>query len=229
MCSRLFLFDIDCTLIDTGGAGLRAISETVEKIFGNESPPLDLAGSTDSGIVLGLFEHFDRPYDAAIEAEFYAVYLPLMKRNLESDEFEGKVLPGVDRLIEALESDGHTLGLLTGNIEQGAIVKAAHYGLAEHFQFGAFGDDHWDRNKLGPIALERANRHTGKLFSPDDVLVIGDTPKDVACAHALGAPCLAVATGSFNADQLRECGADQVLENLEGAEENLPSHARSGI
>lgn len=225
MPSRLVLFDIDCTLIDTGGAGLSAISMTAEKIFGNEGPPLDLAGSTDSGIVRGLFEHFDRPYDASIETEFYAVYLPLMKRNLESDEFEGKVLPGVDCLIEALESDGHTLGLLTGNIEQGAIVKAAHYGLAEHFQFGAYGDDHWDRNKLGPIALERANLHTGKSFSADDVLVIGDTPKDVACAHALGAPCLAVATGSFSADQLRECGADQVLETLEGAEETLPSHA----
>lgn len=225
MSSRLVLFDIDCTLIDTGGAGLSAICAAAEKIFGDEGPPLDLAGSTDSGIVRGLFEHFERPYDAAIEEEFYAVYLPLMQRNLELDEFDGKVLPGVESLIASLESDEHTLGLLTGNIEQGAIVKAAHYGLAEHFQFGAYGDDHWDRNKLGPIALERAHRHTGKSFSADDVLVIGDTPKDVACAHAMGAPCLAVATGAFNADQLRECGADQVLETLEGAEETLFSHA----
>ena len=225
MSSRLVLFDIDCTLIDTGGAGLSAISATAEKIFGNEGPPLDLAGSTDSGIVRGLFEHFERPYDAVIEAEFYEVYLPLMQKNLESDEFDGKVLPGVESLIASLELNGHTLGLLTGNIEQGAIVKAAHYGLEEHFRFGAYGDDHWDRNKLGPIALERASRHTGKPFSADDVLVIGDTPKDVACAHAMGAPCLAVATGSFNVDQLRECGADQVLETLEGAEETLFSHA----
>ena len=225
MPSRLVLFDIDCTLIDTGGAGLKAIRATVEKIFGNEGPPLDLAGSTDSGIVRGLFEYFERPYDAAIEEEFYEVYLPLMQKNLESDEFDGKVLPGVESLIASLESDGHTLGLLTGNIEQGAIVKAAHYGLEEHFQFGAYGDDHWDRNKLGPIALERANSHAGNSFSADDVLVIGDTPKDVACAHAMGAPCLAVATGSFNVDQLRECGADQVLETLVGAEETLFSHA----
>ena len=225
MSSRLVLFDIDCTLIDTGGAGLSAISAAAEKLFGHEGPPLDLAGSTDSGIVRGLFEYFGRPYDASLEAEFYEVYLPLMEANLNSDEFEGKVLPGVEALIASLENDGHSLGLMTGNIERGAIVKAAHYGLAEHFQFGSYGDDHWDRNKLGPIALERANRHTGKLFSSDDVLVIGDTPKDVACAHAFGAPCLAVATGSFTVDQLRECGADQVLENLEGAEETLFSHA----
>ncbi|MDA7881649.1 HAD hydrolase-like protein [Akkermansiaceae bacterium] len=225
MSSRLVLFDIDCTLIDTGGAGLSAIRETAERIFGNEGPPLDLAGSTDSGIVRGLFEHFGRSFDSAVEEEFYQVYLPLMQRNLKSDEFDGEILPGVDSLIAALESDGHTLGLLTGNIEQGAIVKASHYGLAEHFQFGAYGDDHWDRNLLGPIALERANRHTGKLFSAEDVLVIGDTPKDVACAHALGAPCLAVATGSFTVDQLRECGAHQVLETLDGAEETLFSHA----
>jgi len=225
MSSKLVLFDIDCTLIDTGGAGLKAISATAEKIFGHEGPPLDLAGSTDSGIVRGLFEHFGHPYDAAVEAEFYEVYLPLMQGNLESNEFDGKILPGVTSLIASLESDGHLLGLLTGNIQQGAIIKASHYGLAEHFQFGAYGDDHWDRNKLGPIALERANHQTGKSFTANDVLVIGDTPKDVACAHAMGAPCLAVATGSFSADQLRECGADQVLETLEGAEETLFSHA----
>ncbi len=213
---KLILFDIDCTLIDTGGAGMSALNEAALEIFGSEGPPLDLAGSTDSGIVRGLFEHFDRPYDPKIEEEFYQCYLPLMQRNLHDSSFGGSVLDGSIDLIARLEDDGHTLGLMTGNIERGAVIKVGHYGLSEHFQFGSYGDDHWDRNKLGPIAIQRANLTTGKNFTVAEVIVIGDTPKDVACAHAIGAPCIAVATGAFNEDQLRECGADRVISSLVG-------------
>ena len=210
----LLLFDIDCTLVDTGGAGMGALSEAALEVFGSEGPPLDLAGSTDSGIVRGLFDHFKLPYDAALEEKFYQVYLPKLERNLDDSSFGGKVLAGVPDLIVRLEDEGHTLGLMTGNIERGGVIKSSHYGLAEHFAFGSYGDDHWDRNKLGPIALARAEAATGKSFAPDEILVIGDTPKDVACAHAFGVKCVAVATGAFNEEQLNACGADRVVSDL---------------
>jgi phosphoglycolate phosphatase-like HAD superfamily hydrolase len=89
-----------------------------------------------------------------------------------------------------------------------------HFGLAAYFPFGAYGCDHADRNRLGPIALERAAAHAGRNFTAAETLVIGDTPKDIACAHAIGARCLAVATGQFSAAQLAAHGANQVVETL---------------
>ena len=212
----LILFDIDCTLVDTGGAGLAALTEAVREVFGEDGPPLDLAGSTDSGIVRGMFAHFQRPFDAAVEEEFYLNYLPRMQANLNDSSYGGRVLDGVHELIASLEDGNHTLGLMTGNIERGAIIKSSHYGLAEHFGFGSYGDDHWDRNKLGPIALTRAEQATGRVFTAEETLVIGDTPKDVACAHAFGARCAAVATGKSNEEELAACGADKVVANLVG-------------
>ncbi len=143
----LILFDIDCTLIDTGGAGLTALAGTAREVFGDEGPPLDLAGSTDSGIVRGLFEHFQQPFDAAVEEKFYLTYLPKLETNLNDSSFGGRILDGVTDLLASLEDEGHTLGLMTGNIERGAIIKSSHYGLADYFRFGSYGDDHWDRNK----------------------------------------------------------------------------------
>lgn len=216
--SQLILFDIDCTLIDTGGAGMSALRAAALELFGGEGPPLDLAGSTDSGIVRGLFKHFDRDYDADLEEKFYLSYLPKMEANLHNSDFGGRVLPGAVDLIASLQSQGHILGLLTGNIERGALIKAGHYGLGDHFTFGAYGDDHWDRNKLGPVALARASAATGRTFTPADVVVIGDTPKDVACAQAFGARSIAVATGAFTSEQLGKCGADLVVPDLVGLE-----------
>lgn len=211
---KLLLFDIDCTLVNTGGGGISAIQEAVRIVFGNDGPPLDLAGSTDSGIVRGLFEHFGREYDAKVEEDFYQAYLPMMEANLRDESFGGRVLDGVPGLLKELEDAGHVLGLLTGNIERGGWAKVSHYGLAKYFQIGSWGDDHWDRNELGPIAIERANTHHGENFISDDVIVIGDTCKDVACAHAINAPCLAVATGSVSAKALAQCHADLVVPDL---------------
>ena len=212
----LILFDIDGTLVDTGGAGMGALNEAALEVFGDEGPPLDLAGSTDSGIVRGLFEHFGLSHDAQLEEKFYQIYLPKMERNLRDDRFGGRILAGVPELLASLEDQGHTLGLMTGNIARGANVKTAHYGLAGHFGFGSYGDDHWDRNKLGPIALARAEAAKGTTFTPDEIFVIGDTPKDVACAHAFDAKCIAVASGAFTEAQLEQCGADRVVSNLVG-------------
>jgi phosphoglycolate phosphatase-like HAD superfamily hydrolase len=216
--AMLYLFDIDGTLVDTGGAGMAALEETTREIFGETGPPLDLAGATDLGIVIGIHEHFSIEPTAERITAYLAIYQQKLDWNLARGAYPGRVLDGVSVLLEELAGRSRaTLGLLTGNTAGGAASKIRHYGLAPYFPFGAYGCDHPDRNRLGPIALERAATHAGRPFSADETWVIGDTPKDIACARAIGARCLAVATGRFNAEQLQAHGADRVVESLSQA------------
>ena len=195
---------------------MTALQDAAVEVFGGVGPPLDLAGSTDGAILRGFFEYFERQYDPAIEEGFYQSYLSRIRENLQNPNYGGHLLGGVNALLASLKEEGHSLGLLTGNIERGAMLKVAYHVIADYFQFGAYGDDHWDRNKLGPIALQRAKKSIGLRFSQDEILVIGDTPKDVACAHAFGAKCVAVATGNFSEEELVACGADRTVPDLEG-------------
>jgi phosphoglycolate phosphatase len=218
----LYLFDIDGTLVDTGGAGMAALKEATREIFGHDGPPLDLAGSTDLGIIANIHAHFEiEPTQERIET-YFEIYLGRLDQNLASGGYAGRVFDGVTDLLTNLQHrPDSTIGLLTGNIAGGAASKMRHFGLAAHFPFGAYGCDHADRNRLGPIALERAARHAGKTFTPAETWVIGDTPKDIACAHTIGARCLAVATGQFTAEQLEAHGADQVVETLNQALDSI--------
>ena len=212
----LWLFDIDGTLVDTGGAGMRSLQEAAEELFGGKGPELDLAGSTDLGVVAGMFEHFGRPCGPPETEAFFASYLRRLDWNLAHGGCPGRVLPGVMELLDGLAGlPGITVGLLTGNIAGGAAAKMRHFGLDRHFPFGAYGCDHADRNLLGPVALARAARHAGREFLPEETVVIGDTPKDIACAAAMGASCVAVATGRFTAGELRAAGATRVVATLE--------------
>ncbi len=211
----LYLFDIDGTLVDTGGAGMASLKEATAEIFGHEGPPLDLAGSTDLGIVHGIYAHFQVEPTRERLDDFFEIYLGRLKGNFAGGKFPGRVFEGVTSLLETLATDSAaTIGLLTGNTAGGAAAKMSYFGLAGYFPFGAYGCDRADRNLLGPIALERAAAHAGRNFSAAETWVIGDTPKDIACAHAMGARCLAVATGQFSAEQLEASGADQVVKTL---------------
>jgi phosphoglycolate phosphatase len=214
----LYLFDIDGTLVDTGGAGMRSLEEATLEIFGQTGPALDLAGSTDLGVIATIHAHFQiDPTPERIDA-YFTTYLSRLDWNLANGEFPGKVLPGVHEILTELANRSEvSLGLLTGNISGGAASKMRHFGLDAYFPFGAYGCDFADRNLLGPVAISRATAHSGRSFSAEQVLVIGDTPKDIACAHAMNARCLAVATGHFTADQLRVAGADHVVETLDQA------------
>lgn len=214
---KLLLFDIDGTLIDAAGAGMVALQAGANDVFGSAGPPLDLAGSTDEGVVRGMLDHFGIEPSQEKFDEFYAAYLVHLRRGLAADGYAGRTLDGAAELVKALaeRSDDYALGLLTGNIADGAWEKVAAHGLKDYFQFGAWGSDHWDRNKLGAIALARAEEAYGRTFQPSDTVIIGDTPKDIACARACGANVIAVATGSFSADELR--AADLVVENLRNA------------
>lgn len=218
MKDRLVLFDIDGTLVDTGGAGMRALREAAHEVFGAPGPKLDLAGSTDEGLVRGMLEHFGEEFSPERVGEFYGVYLGCLEKHLSGGTFGGRVLPGVMELLDACREAGAVLGLLTGNIAKGAALKVRHYGMEGYFGFGAYGDDHHDRNLLGPIAIERAAAATGKNFLGEDALVIGDTPKDIACGRAIGATTVCVATGAFSARELREHGADVVVETFVGVD-----------
>jgi phosphoglycolate phosphatase len=214
----LYLFDIDGTLVDTGGAGMAALEETTRAVFGETGPPLDLAGSTDLGIVIGIHEHFSiEPTRERIDG-YFSIYQQRLDWNLAHGGFPGRVLAGVTNMLDNLAGrTGVTLGLLTGNIAGGAASKVRHYGLAGYFPFGAYGCDHHDRNRLGPIALERAAAHAGRVFTAEEIWIIGDTPKDIACAKAIGARCLAVATGRFSVTELEAYDADRAVETLEQA------------
>ena len=214
----LYLFDIDGTLVDTGGAGMASLVEATRAIFGDDGPALDLAGATDLGVLTGIHRHFGVEPTPASIVEYLAIYQERLDWNLAHGNFSGRVLAGATLLLEGLAGrSGTVLGLLTGNTAGGAASKVRHFGLASYFAFGAYGCDHADRNELGPIALKRAAAHAGRDFPAGETWVIGDTPKDIACARAIGARCLAVATGSFNAEQLAAHGADRVVESLEEA------------
>lgn len=214
----LYLFDIDGTLVDTGGAGMAALNEATVAFFGSDGPPLDLAGATDLGIVREICDFFQVEATPERIAEYFAVYQKRLDWNLAHGGFPGRVIDGAPALLQDLaHRGGTTLGLLTGNTAGGAAAKVRHFGLDGYFKFGAYGCDHHDRNRLGPIAQQRAAAHAGRSFSADQTWVIGDTPKDIACAKAIGARCLAVATGRFSTTELEAFGADQVVATLDQA------------
>ena len=204
--ARLLLFDIDGTLIESNGAGGAAILDAAEEHFGIQRehlPALQLAGSTDPAIAMDVFGHLSRQHTPEEIATFLDRYLSHLQRRLQAADFSGYTLPGVVELLEALrnEREAH-VGLLTGNVRRGAVIKLTRHGIYEHFADGGFGSDHYDRNQLGPVALKRMQDATGTTYDITDVIVIGDTPKDIRCAAAFGARCLAVATGQYSHAEL---------------------------
>ncbi len=219
---RLLLFDIDGTLLHTGGAGISSIYQGLQQAFNlehtaDQMPPLNLAGATDSGLARFLFGHFDIHHSPENEKAFFDCYHKSLSNNLERHCYSngGRLLPGISELLEKLikHSDLY-LGLLTGNIQRGARTKLEQFEIGHFFHTGAFGDDHHDRNRLGPIAIERAEQHFGCAFSPADTSIIGDTPKDIACARACGANAIAVATGEFSHETLAEYQPDHLFEDF---------------
>jgi phosphoglycolate phosphatase len=135
--------------------------------------------------------------------------------SLELPRREGKLLPGVLELLEKLKSRPHlVLALLTGNVSRGAQLKLEHYGVWHFFEFGAFADDHQDRNQLGSFAVARAKEKHGREFSAAKVDVIGDTPRDITCGKAFGARTIAVATGTCSREQLAEHQPDFLIDDL---------------
>jgi phosphoglycolate phosphatase-like HAD superfamily hydrolase len=212
---KLVLFDIDGTLVLTGGAGLRAMNRACEEILGHTDAlnGIQVAGRTDWIILHDSLRQIGRELDEDI---FNALRQRYIERLGEEIEHRGTgikdVLPGVRPLVESLHArDDVFLGLLTGNFEDGARIKLEHFDLWKYFRCGAYGDDAADRNELVPFAVQRAIECGLPQLSPRDVVVVGDTPHDVACARASGAFAVAVATGTYGVEQLQATGADAVF------------------
>lgn len=212
---KLFLFDIDGTLLLTGRAGEHALRLALRDRFGVEDDlaSISFAGSTDGAIAQQMFEANGIPHTPENVADLFDGYIHHLA--LELPRRKGQVLPGIVGLLEELHARTDcVLGLLTGNIVRGAELKLSHYGVWDFFEFGAFADDHVDRNKLGPVAHARAAEKHGISFDGRDVYVLGDTPRDIDCARAAGFVAVAIATGNYSTEELAEHKPDFLFEDL---------------
>jgi len=213
---KLILFDIDGTLIDSGGAGTRSLNYAFEDVFSihDAFKGISMAGKTDIQILKeGLGRHgLDTENgNVGLLCERYIVHLRTEIGN------PGKHLkPCITEALGLMAWRKDVfLGLLTGNIEAGARIKLEPFRLNRYFPLGAFGDDHEDRNRLLPIAVERFSRLNKTEIPYQDCVVIGDTPRDVECAKIYGAYAVAVATGPYSYESLLGSGADRVLRTMD--------------
>ncbi len=219
---RLVLFDIDCTLINTGGAGTRALQLVIKNRYGvdDDLHDIEIAGRTDSGIVARILQKYGIEPTSENIAAFLDAYVERLRNLLP--EIQGRVLPGIAEILPRLHSDSnHLLGLLTGNVRRGAKLKLEYYGLWQFFRFGAFADDHHDRNELGLVACARALEHSGRRFEGRRIDVIGDTEHDIACGKAIGARTIAVATGSWSRERLAQAQPDFLFDDLSQVDEAI--------
>ena len=215
MQKRLLLFDIDGTLITSGGAGENALRLGIQDRFGidEDLQGIEIAGRTDSGIARQFFAKHSLPDTPGNTASFFEGYLSHLPRLLS--EKSGRLLPGIIPLLDALTArEDVILALLTGNLERGAKLKLTHYGVWDYFEFGAYADDHHDRNQLGHFAKARAKEHHGIEFPPERIYILGDTPHDITCARAIGAKAVAIATGQFTHAQLAPHTPDFLFDDL---------------
>ncbi len=213
--TTLLLFDIDGTLLTSGGAGERALKLALKDRFGcdDDLATVEIAGKTDSGIALRIFENHGIEATAENLRAFYDGYLHYLA--LELPGTTGRLLPGIVDLLEALKARPQVaMALLTGNLSGGAKLKLTHYGVWHYFEFGAYADDHHDRNQLGRFAQARALEKHGVEFPADRIFVLGDTPHDITCARAIGAKSVAITTGSYNRDALAAHKPDILLDDL---------------
>ncbi len=226
---KLVLFDIDGTLVLTGGAGIRAMNRACEELVGHPHAleGIPVAGRTDRIILSDVVTRAGHSLDDGLLEQLRDRYIANLRVEIEQpgrlQSFESlgarggvkAVMPGVRELLDVLERRNDVfLGLLTGNFEAGAKIKLEHFDLWRYFPCGAFGDDSADRNDLVPFAVQRARRCGLPAIDAGHILVVGDTPHDIACARAAGAMPIGVATGGFSAAQLRDSGADIVFDTL---------------
>ena len=220
---RLILFDIDGTILWTDGAGRSAIHRALLDEMGTAGPieGYRFDGKTDPQIVRELMELAGHP-ECNSEDRISAVctrYVELLTAELAKPTQSTRVYPGIQDLLAALtpyEADGRALvGLLTGNVQHGAALKLRSAGLDfERFAVGAYGSDSHHRPSLPAIAARRAEQRTGRSFTGADIVIVGDTPDDVACARPMGARTVGVGTGYYSAAQLRDAGATHAFDNL---------------
>ncbi len=221
---KILLFDIDGTLMHSGGSGKHAMEVAFQEIWGvpNSLQNVLLAGQTDPKILRDAFALHGINWDDAKIAQFQQCYFLHLAADMQRPRQTRRLMPGFPYLLEELKKMPEIhLGLLTGNWVRGAEIKLAYYDLWKYFEFGAFGDDEMDRNKLVPHALRRAEERFGIRPQRDRVYVIGDTPRDIQCARPHNAVAVAVATGEYSVAELSAEKPDFLFEDLSVVEEVL--------
>jgi phosphoglycolate phosphatase len=219
---RLVLWDIDGTLVDSARIGLEAFLEAFEKVVGH--PPAEMvpfAGRTDSEIAHDMLAHSGVDGGGDLLERFEEQLVSAMAARLDELQRRGRALPGTTESLERVGSEpGVIQSLLTGNVERNAMLKLKPFGLARFVEFGcgAYGSDHRMRGELVGIARDRAERAHGVSIARSDVILIGDTPLDVAAAREGGARAVGVATGPYDEAALHASGADEVLPDLTDTE-----------
>ena len=215
---KLVLFDIDGTLVLTGRAGVRGMNRALQEVFGipDGLAGIPVAGRTDWAILDEAVRRCGRTLDGALLDDLRARYVARLAEEIQHrGEGRKEVLPGIRPLLDELTARPDVaVGLVTGNFIKSAEVKLGHFDLWRYFRFGGFGDDAADRNLLVPFAVDRARSCGLPELPMTDVIVIGDTPADVACARAAGATPVAVATGGSSVEELRATGAEFVFRDL---------------
>ncbi len=220
---RLVLFDIDGTLVHTGGAGVKAFAKVFETEFGavDGFERLKFAGRTDVSLLREFFGFHQIPATPENFQRFFDKYVFWLDQILQHSR--SQLCPGVLKFMEGLQALARPplLGLLSGNIRLGAEIKLRHFNIWDRFITGAFGDDHEDRNVIAAIAYQRGARLLGGNLPAQEVLVIGDTPMDIRCGHSIGAKVLAVATGSYKVEDLKQYQPDWAVVDLREAEPQI--------
>lgn len=220
--ARLVLWDVDGTLVDSAKLGRDAFFEAFERVTG--SPPTEtvpFAGRTDLEIAHDLLETAGIDADGDLLDRFEEALVEAMSARRDELRSRGRALPGAGAALERLQREpGVVQSLLTGNVEPNAFVKLSAVGLAHYLDFaaGAYGSDHRVRGELVAIARQRAEERHGVELAPQDVVLVGDTPLDIAAGHAGGARAVGVATGPYDVEALADAGADAVLSDLADTE-----------
>lgn len=217
-------FDIDGTLLDLKGAGRRAFVRAIEAVFGwhDDIRYVNFAGNTDLNVLEQVMAAHGRRLTGSDARRFFDRLPVELEAGMDPQGGDRILYPGVRGLLERLSADPRvTLALVTGNIAACARIKLRQFELHNHFVLGAFGDDHADRTRIAQLALERVAAAAAPERAAGRRWLIGDTPSDVAAARAIGATSVAVATGRFTVDQLREAGADHAVTDLGDTEAML--------
>lgn len=214
MTNKLILFDIDGTLLSVDHKRMRSMIAgllTELNLVEIDHSGIPFAGRTDKAIFSDLMG--SAAADTKRFAEVQSRYIKALDESVQTDWVD--VHTGARETIAWCTSQNVAYGLLTGNFEEAAYIKLKKAGLNQHFEFGAFGCEHADRNALPEIAHHKAEKHFGRSFRPEDIIIIGDTPNDVACAHHYQARCVAVTTGPYSETELHPHQPDLILNSLE--------------
>lgn len=215
---KILLFDLDGTLVRTGGAGIRALTRTFRDFYQIDNPlkGVTVAGNTDPSIfreVMALHaSHINLTQE--IERQLHNAYLNYLKQEIPISE-KYQVLPGIFEILKKASAFSSLfVGLGTGNFEEGARIKLERGGLNSYFVFGGFGSDALNRDEVLKIGVAKAEERFGIQCIPENVFVIGDTPRDIQSARAIGARVIAVATGGYESKDLKAFHPDCLFENL---------------